>query len=134
MKIITYGTFDLFHIGHLNILRRAKALGAHLSVGISTDEFNLEAKDKICAQPFAERAEIVGCIKYVDEVFAERNWQQKVKDITNNEVDIFVIGDDWRGKFDYLKAYCEVVYLSRTEGVSTSERKFQIIKRFSNQI
>ena len=131
MKVLTYGTFDLFHIGHLNILRRAKALGNHLTVGISTDEFNLESKNKVCAQPFYERAEIVGCIKYVDEVVAETNWDQKIKDIKENNIDIFVMGDDWEGKFDLLKQYCQVVYLSRTDGVSTTERKEQIIQRFS---
>ena len=81
MKILTYGTFDLFHIGHLNILRRAKALGGHLTVAISTDEFNLESKNKVCAQPYYERAEIVHAIKYVDEVIAETSWDQKVKDV-----------------------------------------------------
>lgn len=130
MKILTYGTFDLFHIGHLNILRRAKALGGHLTVAISTDEFNLESKNKVCAQPYYERAEIVHAIKYVDEVIAETSWDQKVKDVLENNIDVFVIGDDWEGEFDFLKEYCEVVYLPRTEGVSTTERKKDIIKKF----
>jgi glycerol-3-phosphate cytidylyltransferase len=130
MKILTYGTFDLFHIGHLNILRRAKALGGHLTVAISTDEFNLESKNKVCAQPYYERAEIVHAIKYVDEVIAETSWDQKVKDVLENNIDVFVIGDDWEGEFDFLKEYCEVVYLPRTEGVSTTDRKKDIIKKF----
>ncbi|MDA0146537.1 glycerol-3-phosphate cytidylyltransferase [Vibrio sp. RW] len=130
MKILTYGTFDLFHIGHLNILRRAKALGGHLTVAISTDEFNLESKNKVCAQPYYERAEIVHAIKYVDEVIAETSWDQKVKDVLENDIDVFVIGDDWEGEFDFLKEYCEVVYLPRTEGVSTTDRKKDIIKKF----
>ncbi|CAH7138949.1 MAG: glycerol-3-phosphate cytidylyltransferase [Verrucomicrobiales bacterium] len=130
MKILTYGTFDLFHIGHLNILRRAKALGGHLTVAISTDEFNLESKNKVCAQPYYERAEIVHAIKYVDEVIAETSWDQKIKDVVDNNIDVFVIGDDWEGEFDFLKEYCEVVYLPRTEGVSTTERKQDIIKKF----
>ncbi|GIU02832.1 glycerol-3-phosphate cytidylyltransferase [Shewanella sp. KT0246] len=131
MKILTYGTFDLFHIGHLNLLRRSKALGNHLTVAISTDEFNLESKSKVCAQPYYERAEIVGSIKYVDEVIAEKNWDQKIKDVVENNIDVFVIGDDWEGKFDFLKEYCEVVYLPRTEGVSTTDRKNEIISKFS---
>jgi glycerol-3-phosphate cytidylyltransferase len=130
MKILTYGTFDLFHIGHLNILRRAKALGGHLTVAISTDEFNLASKNKVCAQPYYERAEIVHAIKYVDEVIAETSWDQKIKDVVDNNIDVFVIGDDWEGEFDFLKEYCEVVYLPRTEGVSTTERKQDIIKKF----
>ncbi|MCL1044131.1 glycerol-3-phosphate cytidylyltransferase [Shewanella electrodiphila] len=131
MKILTYGTFDLFHIGHLNLLRRSKALGNHLTVAISTDDFNLKSKNKVCAQPYYERAEIVGSIKYVDEVIAETNWDQKIKDVVENNIDVFVIGDDWEGKFDFLKEYCEVVYLPRTEGVSTTERKNEIISKFS---
>ena len=130
MKILTYGTFDLFHIGHLNLIRRAKALGSHLTVAISTDEFNLREKAKTCAQPFAERAEIVRSIRYVDEIIPEASWDQKVKDIVEREIDIFVIGDDWEGHFDFLKEYCEVVYLSRTDGVSTSDRKTHIVKVF----
>lgn len=130
MKILTYGTFDLFHIGHLNILRRAKALGGHLTVAISTDEFNLASKNKVCAQPYYERAEIVHAIKYVDEVIAETSWDQKIKDVVDNNIDVFVIGDDWEGEFDFLKEHCEVVYLPRTEGVSTTERKKDIIKKF----
>ncbi len=118
-KVITYGTFDLFHYGHLQILRRAKELGDYLIVAVSTDEFN-EIKGKQCVYPFKHRAEIVAAIKYVDEVIAETNWEQKVGDIKKHDIDIFVMGDDWKGKFDELSRYCDVVYLSRTEGISTT--------------
>lgn len=121
-KVITYGTFDLFHIGHLNILKRAKALGDYLVVAVSTDEFNL-VKDKICTYPYEDRAAIVEALKYVDEVISENNWEQKIDDIKNNNIDIFVMGNDWTGKFDFLKEYCEVVYLPRTDGISTTEIK-----------
>jgi len=124
-KIITYGTFDLFHIGHLNILRRAKALGDYLVVAVSTDEFNA-VKGKICTYPYEQRAEIVRAIKYVDEVIPENNWEQKATDIKSNDIDIFVMGNDWESKFDFLKEFCEVVYLPRTEGISTTEIKNQI--------
>ncbi|HAQ60592.1 TPA: glycerol-3-phosphate cytidylyltransferase [Candidatus Delongbacteria bacterium] len=124
-KVITYGTFDLFHIGHLNILRRAKALGDYLVVAVSTDEFNL-IKGKVCTYPYEQRAEILKAITYVDKVIPENNWEQKISDIKNNEIDIFVMGDDWKGKFDFLKENCEVVYLPRTEGISTTEIKNQI--------
>lgn len=121
-KVITYGTFDLFHIGHLNILKRARDLGDYLIVAVSTDEFNA-LKGKICTYPYSERAEIVRAIKYVDEVIPENNWEQKISDIRDNGIDIFVMGNDWTGKFDFLKEHCEVVYLPRTEGISTTEIK-----------
>ena len=121
-KVITYGTFDLFQNGHLNILRRAKALGDYLIVAVSTDEFNA-LKGKKCTYPYGERAEIVRAIKFVDEVIPENNWEQKVSDIKDNQIDIFVMGNDWTGKFDFLKEHCEVVYLPRTEGISTTEIK-----------
>lgn len=121
-KVITYGTFDLFHIGHLNILKRAKALGDYLIVAISTDEFN-HIKGKKCAIPDYERMAIVEAIKYVDEVIPENSWDQKPLDIKEHNIDIFVMGDDWKGKFDDLSQYCEVVYLPRTEGISTTKIK-----------
>lgn len=124
-RVITYGTFDLFHIGHLNILRRAKALGDYLVVAVSTDEFNL-LKGKICTYPYEQRAEILKAIVYVDKVIPENNWEQKIKNIKDYKIDIFVMGDDWTGKFDFLKEYCEVVYLPRTEGISTTEIKQEI--------
>lgn len=122
-KVITYGTFDLFHIGHLNLLRRAKALGDYLIVAVSSDKFNLEEKNKICQISDVDRMEIVKAIRYVDEVILEESWDQKVKDVAKYDIDVFVIGDDWRGEFDFLKDQCEVVYLPRTEGISTTEIK-----------
>lgn len=127
-KVITYGTFDLFHIGHLNILKRAKALGDYLIVAVSTDEFNA-IKGKTCAIPFEQRKAIVEAIKYVDEVIPENNWEQKIDDITKHKVDIFVMGDDWNGKFDFLKEYCEVVYLPRTLDISTTEIKERLDRK-----
>ena len=120
--VITYGTFDLFHKGHLNLLKRAKELGSTLIVAVSTDNFNV-SKGKHCIIPFDDRCEIVSGCRYVDKVIAEDNWEQKVSDIKKYHADCFVIGDDWNGKFDYLKDYCDVVYLSRTEGISTTKIK-----------
>ncbi|MEA1972775.1 MAG: glycerol-3-phosphate cytidylyltransferase [Candidatus Cloacimonadota bacterium] len=124
-KVITYGTYDLFHIGHLNLLRRAKSLGDYLVVAISTDKFN-EGKNKICHYPFEDRMEIVESIKYVDKVIPENSWEQKISDIKENNIDIFVMGHDWYGKFDFLKEFCEVVYLDRTAGISTTQIKEQL--------
>lgn len=129
-KVITYGTFDLFHIGHLNILKRAKELGDYLIVAVSSDDFNL-LKGKVCQIKDKDRMEIVEAIKYVDKVIPETKWEQKVEDIKKYKVDVFVMGDDWKGKFDFLKDYCEVVYLPRTEGVSTTQLK-KSIKRNMN--
>ena len=124
-KVITYGTFDLFHIGHLNLIRRAKELGDYLIVAVSTDAFNL-IKGKKCAIPEEERMQIVKAIRYVDEVIPENTWDQKIKDIQDNQVDIFVMGDDWKGKFDDLSEYCDVVYLPRTPDISTTRIKKQL--------
>ncbi|ACM93528.1 glycerol-3-phosphate cytidylyltransferase [Nautilia profundicola AmH] len=118
-KVLTYGTFDMFHIGHLNLLKRAKALGDYLIVGISNDEFN-EIKGKKTVIPFNERKEIVSAIRYVDMVIEEYSWEQKIKDIKKYNIDVFVMGDDWKGKFDFLKEYCEVIYLPRTKDISTT--------------
>jgi len=120
--VLTYGTFDLFHIGHLNILRRLKACGDKLIVGVSTTEFNA-VKGKTPVVPFEQRMEIVRAIRYVDEAIPERNWEQKRLDIAKYDVDVFGIGEDWRGKFDDLEDKVEVVYLPRTEGISTTEMK-----------
>ncbi|MGR2738776.1 adenylyltransferase/cytidyltransferase family protein [Billgrantia sp. Q4P2] len=120
--VITYGTFDMFHIGHLNLLRRLSSMGNRLIVAVSTDEFN-SGKGKRTLIPFEQRAEIVRSIRYVDEVIPETCWEQKVEDIQRYEVSTFAIGDDWRGHFDFLSPYCEVVYLPRTEGVSTTDLK-----------
>ena len=125
IKIITYGTFDLFHIGHLRLLKRVKELGNHLSVSISTDEFNAE-KGKKTLIPYEQRKEIVENIKYVDLVIPETCWEQKIEDIKKYEIDIFAMGNDWDGKFDFLKEYCEVVYLPRTEDISSTEIKKQM--------
>ena len=120
-KVITYGTFDCLHIGHVQLLRRAADLGDKLYVGVSTDKFN-EIKGKKSFSSFAERSEIVSSIRFVDVVFAESTWEQKIEDIANYDIDIFVMGDDWRGHFDdELGKHCEVVYLPRTPGVSSSE-------------
>jgi glycerol-3-phosphate cytidylyltransferase len=120
--VITYGTFDLFHIGHLRLLQRCRDLGDELIVAVSADDFNSE-KGKKTIIPYDQRAEIVQNIKCVDRVIPELSWEQKVDDIRNNHVDIFVMGEDWQGQFDFLKAYCEVVYLPRTPGVSTTALK-----------
>jgi glycerol-3-phosphate cytidylyltransferase len=127
--VITYGTFDLFHIGHLKLLQRLKSLGTKLIVAVSTDEFN-KLKGKKTIIPFEQRAEIVENIKCVDMVIAENDWEQKIKDIQKYNVDIFSIGDDWKGKFDFLKEYCEVIYLDRTEGISSTQLK-NTLKTFS---
>ncbi|GEM05267.1 glycerol-3-phosphate cytidylyltransferase [Halolactibacillus miurensis] len=124
-KVITYGTFDLIHQGHINILKRAKELGDYLVVAISTDEFN-KIKNKKAYHSYETRKFILEAIKYVDEVIPEKNWEQKVVDIKNHKIDLFVMGDDWLGKFDFLKPYCEVIYLPRTEGISTSQIKQEL--------
>lgn len=124
-RAITYGTFDLFHVGHLELLKRLKALAHEVYVGVSTDEFNLE-KGKACVVPFDARLEIVAAIKYVDLGFPEQSWEQKVADIRRFDCDLFVMGDDWRGKFDELKTLCEVIYLPRTPVVSTTNIKESI--------
>ncbi len=118
--VLTYGTFDMFHIGHLNILKRAKDLGDYLIVGVSTDEFNA-LKGKKAFMPYEHRKRIVEAIKYVDKVIPEKTWEQKVEDVKKYGVDVFVMGEDWKGKFDFLKKYCEVIYLPRTPGISSTE-------------
>lgn len=125
--IITYGTFDMFHIGHLKLLERLKLMGTKLIVAVSTDEFN-EGKGKKTLIPYEQRAEIVKAIKYVDMVIPETAWEQKSHDIQKYNVDVFAIGDDWEGKFDFLKEYCEVVYLTRTDGISSTDLKAQLNK------
>jgi len=122
ITVITYGTFDMFHIGHLNLLRRLKCLGNKLIVAVSTDEFN-ETKQKQSVISFEDRCEIVKSIKCVDEVIKENSWAQKYTDIVNLKIDIFGMGNDWVGKFDDLNAIVKVVYLPRTEGVSSTKIK-----------
>ncbi|MEY2302264.1 glycerol-3-phosphate cytidylyltransferase [Bacillus tropicus] len=124
-KVITYGTFDLLHYGHINILKRAKELGEYLVVAISTDQFN-ELKGKKSYFSYEKRRLMLESIKYVDEVIPEENWEQKKIDVINHDIDIFVMGDDWQGEFDFLKEYCKVVYLPRTEGVSTTKIKKEL--------
>lgn len=125
--VLTYGTFDLLHYGHIEILRRAKELGDRLIVGISTDEFN-KVKGKKCQISYKKRKEFLEAVGYVDLVIPESEWEQKIDDVKNNEVDVFVMGDDWEGEFDFLKEYCEVVYLPRTIGISTTKLKSIIHK------
>lgn len=122
-KIITYGTFDMLHRGHINMLRRARELGDFLIVALSTDEFNLKEKSKEAVYPYEERKFILEAVRYVDLVIPEESWVQKVEDVRKHDVDVFVIGEDWQGKFDFLKEYCEVVYLPRTAGISTTQIK-----------
>ncbi|SFE11080.1 Glycerol-3-phosphate cytidylyltransferase [Lentibacillus persicus] len=130
-KVITYGTFDLLHVGHINILRRAKEYGDYLIVAISSDEFNA-IKHKEAYYSFEQRKAILEAIQYVDEVIPEHNWEQKVQDVEKHEVDVFVMGDDWKGKFDFLKDYCEVVYLPRTVGISTTQIKEDLNGKANN--
>ena len=127
-KVLTYGTFDLLHYGHIQILKRAKEMGDYLVVAISSDEFN-EIKGKKAYYDYKHRKMILEAVRYVDEVIPEHTWDQKIQDVQEHDIDIFVMGDDWEGKFDYLKEYCEVVYLSRTEGISTTKIKEDL---FSN--
>ncbi|KMJ59031.1 glycerol-3-phosphate cytidylyltransferase [Bacillus sp. LL01] len=121
-KILTYGTFDLLHWGHINLLKRSKELGDHLTVAISTDSFN-KLKNKKSYHSYENRKMILESIRYVDKVIPEETWDQKIQDVINNDVDIFVMGDDWEGHFDFLKDYCQVIYLPRTEGISTTKIK-----------
>jgi glycerol-3-phosphate cytidylyltransferase len=124
-KIITYGTFDLFHYGHLKILERAKQLGDYLVVAVSTDEFN-QIKGKKCVYPYEHRAEIVKSIRYVDEVIPETEWEQKKRDVVDHGISTLVMGSDWEGKFDELKSLCEVVYLPRTPDISSTDIKSNV--------
>jgi glycerol-3-phosphate cytidylyltransferase len=118
--VITYGTFDLFHIGHVRVLERVKALGDKLIVGCSTDEFNL-SKGKKSLFSYEERSEILKACKFVDEVFPEESWDQKISDVARYKANVFAIGDDWSGKFDFLSEVVDVVYMPRTQGISTTE-------------
>lgn len=124
-KVITYGTFDLLHYGHINLLKRAKEQGDYLIVALSTNEFN-EIKGKKCYFSYEERKKLVESIRYVDLVIPENSWEQKASDIQEFKVDIFVMGNDWEGKFDFLREYCEVVYLNRTPEISTTKIKHDL--------
>ena len=122
-RVITYGTFDLLHYGHIELLKRAKQLGDYLIVALSTDEFNTNEKNKKTYFAYEVRKEMLEAIRYVDLVIPEKNWDQKSTDVEKYNCDVFVMGNDWEGKFDFLKDYCEVVYLPRTEGISTTQIK-----------
>ena len=122
-RVITYGTFDMLHYGHINILRRAKEMGDYLIVALSTDEFNSIEKNKITYFSYEERKRLLEAIRYVDLVIPENSWEQKISDVKEFRIDTFVIGDDWKGKFDFLREYCDVVYLERTPEISTSKIK-----------
>lgn len=128
-KVITYGTFDLLHYGHINLLRRAKELGDYLIVALSTDEFNWNEKRKVCYFTYEQRKQLLEAIRYVDLVIPEENWEQKVSDVNEFKVDTFVMGNDWEGKFDFLKDHCEVVYLPRTPEISTTQIKQELKKK-----
>lgn len=123
-RVLTYGTFDLLHYGHIRLLKRAKALGDYLVVALSTEEFN-ELKGKKTYHNYETRKEMLEAIRYVDLVIPEENWEQKINDVKEYKIDTVVMGGDWAGsdKFEYLKDYCEVVYLDRTEGISTTKIK-----------
>ncbi|MFD1851643.1 glycerol-3-phosphate cytidylyltransferase [Oceanobacillus bengalensis] len=130
-RVITYGTFDFLHNGHINLLKRARGYGEYLVVGISSDEFN-ERKGKKAYYSFEQRKAILEAVRYVDKVIPEHNWEQKIEDVKKYNIDVFVMGDDWTGEFDFLKDYCEVVYLPRTVGISTTKIKTDLNEFFRN--
>ncbi len=122
-RVITYGTYDVLHYGHINLLKRAKALGDYLIVALSSDEFNL-LKNKKSLYTYEQRKMILEALRFVDLVIPEHTWEQKRDDVQKYQADVFVMGDDWTGKFDFLSDLCEVVYLPRTPDVcSTNTRK-----------
>ena len=128
-RVITYGTFDLLHYGHINLLKRAKGLGDYLIVALSTDEFNWRSKNKKCYFTYDERKQLLESIRYVDLVIPEENWEQKRQDVHEYHADVFVMGDDWKGQFDFLKEEgVAVVYLPRTPEVSTTQIKTDLKK------
>ena len=122
-RILTYGTYDLLHYGHINLLKRAKSLGDYLIVAISTDEFNKNMKNKVCIQTYEERKTILESLRFVDLVIPEENWEQKIEDVKLYKIDTFCMGSDWEGKFDFLP---------RTEGISTTQRKGRIVQMFDS--
>lgn len=128
-KVITYGTFDLLHYGHINLFKRARQLGDYLVVALSTDEFNVCSKAKESYFSYEERKSLLEAIRYVDLVIPERNWEQKENDIKEFKIDTFVMGSDWDGKFDYLKDFCEVVYLERTPEISSTKIKVDMYNK-----
>ena len=122
INVLTYGTYDLLHIGHINILSRARELGDYLFVGLSTEEFIIKKNKKTYAS-YDDRKIILESLRYVDSVIPEVSWDQKIQDVIKYDIDKFVMGSDWAGKFDFLKDYCEVIYLPRTELVSSSDAR-----------
>lgn len=128
-RVLTYGTFDLLHYGHIRLLRRAAALGDYLVVALSTDEFN-QSKGKISFYDYETRKEMLEAIRYVDLVIPEKNWEQKLSDVKDYHIDTVVMGGDWAGsnRFEYLKKCCDVVYLDRTPGISTTDVKGRLQK------
>lgn len=130
IKVLTYGSFDLFHIGHLNFLRHAKELGDYLVVGVATDEFNL-IKGKISIFSYEERSQIVSSIKYVDEIFPANSWEEKILDIQKHSPNILVASEEWKDKYTQLSKYCKVVFLPRTEFISSSQIK-EVLNKIDN--
>ncbi len=132
VRVLTYGTFDLLHTGHLNILRRAREMGDHLTVGLSTDTFNA-LKHKEAVMPYVARRAVLEALKYVDAVIPEKSWAQKARDIKKHRIDILVMGEDWRGAFDELTTLCNVVYVPRTPRISTTLLKKRLKSPFVTQ-
>ena len=124
-RVITYGTYDLLHYGHIELLRRAREMGDYLIVALSTDEFN-QIKNKKSYYDYEQRKMMLESIRYVDLVIPEEGWGQKETDADRFDVDVFVMGHDWEGEFDFLKDKCEVIYLNRTEGISTTKIKQEL--------
>lgn len=120
-RVITFGTFDVLHIGHVNILERARALGDHLTVGVSSDALNLEKKGRLPVYPQEHRIKIIASLRFVDDVFVEESLEKKRDYILEHHADVLVMGDDWAGRFDHMAEHCEVVYLARTPSISTTE-------------
>ncbi|MGL4382099.1 MAG: glycerol-3-phosphate cytidylyltransferase [Bacilli bacterium] len=131
-RVITYGTYDLLHWGHIRLLKRAKAQGDYLIVALSSDEFN-KIKGKKAYHSYHERKMMLESIRYVDLVIPENDWNQKISDMSKYEVDKFVIGDDWQGEFDFLNEYTQVVYLPRTKGISTTKIKEDLERDNKNE-
>jgi glycerol-3-phosphate cytidylyltransferase len=129
VRVITYGTFDVLHYGHIRILKRARAMGDFLMVGLSTDEFN-SLKHKESLQSFNERKLVLESLRFVDKVIPEKTWEQKKSDIKKNRIDILVMGEDWRGKFDDLREYCRVVYVPRTKSTSSTSLRKRAAEKF----
>lgn len=125
-KVITYGTFDLLHKGHVNLLQEARKLGDYLIVAVSTDTFNALKGKEAAYIPWEDRKFLLEALSCVDRVIPETNWEQKISDIQEHNIDLFVMGDDWKGEFDYLKDYCDVAYISRTAGISTTKIKIDL--------